>query len=204
MNQPFSGGWRFTSNDALANLPMGGGLLGNRITPEFLKQVAAMGAPQKSALEQATQAKPLDGLLSADERSGNDGGAFGAQQAGGPTYGMNAAGNWAEMQPGGLTFGLNPSAKTGMGFLSGGIPGALLGSLQVQRTAPVETIVDTNYGASLTRQGPPTEAQAKALAAMLARDLAGYGGGFANADGSYGGYDGLSGGPDTGGFGGVY
>lgn len=205
MNQPFSGGWRFTSNDALANLPMGGGLLGNRITPEFLKQVAAMGAPQKSALEQATQAKPLDGLLSADERGGNDGGAFGAQ-AGGKSYGLNAAGNMVEMQPGGITFGMQPSAKSALGFMSGGPLGALMASLNPQRTAPVETIVapglngyvDNNYGTNPALQGPTTSAQAKALADLLARDLGGY------ESGGYGGYGGVTGGSDTGGFGGVY
>lgn len=205
MNQPFSGGWRFTSNDALANLPMGGGLLGNRVTPEFLKQVAGMGS-QPSALQQATQPKALDSVLAAEERGAGDAGLLGQQSSGGKTFGVNAAGNMVEMEPSGFSVGFNPSAKSALGFMSGGPLGAFMSSLSMQRTAPVETIVapglngyfDNNYGASSTLQGPPTSAQAQALAELLARDLGG------NDGGGYGGYGGSTGGSDTMGFGGVY
>lgn len=203
MNQPYAGGWRYTSGDALQ-----GGLLGmqgnHRVTPDFLRQVAAMQQPS-AALSSAVEAKPLEGLLNAEVRDGNDRDNSITSTA--MQQGMTPGGNPAMQDPGGLSFGFNPSAKSALGFAQGGILGGLLGSVTAQKTAPVDTLiapglngyVDNNYGVNPALQGPTTQAQAQALAEKLARELAGYG-----TNDGYGGYGGMTGGSDTMGFGGEY
>lgn len=208
MNQPFAGGWRFgmTSNDALAPITQNKG-----IDPEFLKKVASLGLladDKKGALDQATQAAPLSGLLDAPGASGW-GGDYGSAQSGGKyggTMTTSEAGNsMREVSPAGASVSLNPSAKSAAGLFSGGPLGALLASLQVQKTAPVYDYVmpgmngfnSGDYGRSSTEVGPPNAQQAQNIADEFAKAFAGYasGGGAGGFDAGVGGL-GVGGSPD--------
>lgn len=198
-----AGGWRFgyndrpTSNSALQQA--------QPIDPEFLKKVAGMQpAEKKGLLDAALTSTPLTGLL---DTGGGGIGAEGdkANTGYGGNWSTNEAGNRVQQVSGGMNIGMDPM-KSGLGFLTAGLPGLLAG-LKMQQTAPAYAMAPAgiaDYGTSMNANGPTTEEQAKALADQLAAQLAlgGYGGG--NAGGGYGGYGGVTGGSDTMGFGGEY
>lgn len=201
-----AGGWRFdyndrpTSNAALQQVPT--------IDPEFLKKVAGMKPEEKKGLlDAALTAQPLQGLLDTGggaQGIGNEGVKAGSGYGG--NWSTNEAGNRVQqVSPGGFNLGMNP-AKSGLGFLTGGLPGLLAG-MTAQQTAPVFEMAPAgiaDYGTSMNANGPTTEAQAKALADQLAQELAQYQSGGGLFGGSYGGYGGVTGGSDTMGFGGEY
>lgn len=205
-----AGGWRFdynnrpTSNAALQQVAP--------IDPEFLKKVAGMKPEEKKGLlDTALTAQPLQGLL-------DTGGAPGSE----PTFGGGASREAFGTSPGGnmarndSSAGFNVNAK-GLGALGqfgmSGNPLALAGLLgNVSQTAPVQSIVapglngyiSNAYGTDPALTGAPNEAQARALAEQLARELAGYQSGSMGADGGYGGFGGMTGGDGSMGFGGEY
>lgn len=196
-----AGGWRFgfenrpTSNSALQAI--------NTIDPEFLKKVAQVAPEKKGLLDAALTSTPLTGLLDTGgaQGVGNEGTQPAQQNDGG--WMTNENGNRVQQLSGGFNVGMDPM-KSGLGFLTAGLPGLLAG-LKLQQSAPAYAMAPpgiADYGTSMNANGPTTEAQAKALADQLARELAGYQGG--GADGGYGGYGGITGGSDTMGFGGVY
>jgi len=181
-----SGGWRYpgnrlTSNDAITPAI--------KINDEFLKKVA--GNKPTGLLDQAVQARPLDqtmGLIPADT------GEQSAGQVGQVQPGHEATSQWGANQYG-YDVNLNP-AGAAKGMLGGGMIGGLLGGINVssdplgqfayqqllgQENRDISSGL-TNYGASPTANGPPNEAQARALAEQLARELAGYD----SSGGSYG------------------
>lgn len=199
-----AGGWRYdynnrpTSNAALQQV--------NAIDPEFLKKVAGMKPEEKKGLlDAAMTAQPLQGLLDTGGAPGNDR-TFDSPQSGG--WSTNEAGNRVQqVSPGGFNMSMDPM-KSGLGFLTGGLPGLIAG-MKLQQTAPVFDAAPAgiaDYGTSMNANGPTTEAQAKALAEQLARELAQYqGGGLLGDGGGYGGFGGdTSAGEGGFGFGGVY
>lgn len=179
-----SGGWRYpgnrlTSNDAITPAI--------KIDDEFLKKVA--GNKPTGLLDQAIQARPLDQTMGLIPRDTGEQSAPVANQSG-EQFSMSGAGNeMRNVYSGGLNLGAGDIAKIGMGLLGGNMIGAGAGLLSAPRTAPVYDIVAPglngynmgDYGASPTEVGAPNEAQARALAEQLARELAGYessGGGY--------------------------
>lgn len=202
MNNPYSGGWRFgdrpTSVEALYQGNSG-------ISPDFLKQVAALAQdPSKQGLlDQAVTATPLQGLIDAPGSTGwgREVDQTGGLQAGGG-YSTSPGGNqMKEVSPAGMSMSLNPNAKSAAGFMSGGLLGALMGSVQMQKLAPVYDLLvpgmngymGGDYGTSSTLNGAPNEAQAKAIADSFAAQMAadGYGGYGASAGDSFGGMGGF-------------
>lgn len=189
-----SGGWRYpgnrlTSNDAITPAI--------KIDDEFLKKVA--GNKPTGLLDQAVQARPLDQTMGLIPR---DTGEQSAGQVGQVQPGHEATSQWGANQYG-YDVSLNP-AGAAKGMLGGGMIGGLLGGINVssdplgqfayqqllgQENRDISSGL-TNYGASPTANGPPNEAQARALAEQLARELAaqessgGYSGGYDSGYGS--------------------
>lgn len=199
---PNSGAWRFdynnrpTSNAALQQV--------NTIDPEFLKKVAGLQpAEKKGLLDAALTSTPLTGLLDTGGAPGNDAAQSG--MASRESFGMSPGGNVARNDSD-AGFSINGKGLAALGQSAFSMnPFALAGLLgNVTQTAPVQSIVapglngyiSNAYGTDPALTGAPNEAQAKALADQLARELSMY-----QTDGPFGGTDG-SAGMSFGGYGG--